>query len=124
MPQIHSKLFGLLAALAGLTGVAAGAFGAHALTATLSPASLTIFKTATNYQLIHALALLLVATMPSRWAQRAGVAFALGILLFCGSLYVLSLTGSRAFVLITPLGGLCLLAGWSLLSVHYMKLKI
>jgi uncharacterized membrane protein YgdD (TMEM256/DUF423 family) len=123
MPQIHSKTFGLLGAFAGLTGVAAGAFGAHALKAALTPNELIIFKTATEYQMIHGLGLLLIATMSSPWVRRAGIAFALGILLFCGSLYILSLTGSRTLVLITPVGGLCFLAGWAFLSMHYMKLK-
>jgi len=105
--------------LAGL-GVAAGAFGAHALRRTLPPDWLTIFETGVRYQMYHALALLVVALTsvqrPSSAIQAAGWFFVLGTGLFSGSLYALCLTGMRGLGMITPVGGLCFLAGWASLA--------
>ena len=108
------------ALLAGLA-VAAGAFGAHALRALLSPAALATFETAVRYQMFHALALLAIAWALSRWPSRAivwaGWLMIAGVVLFCASLYLLALTGSRALVLATPLGGVAWLAGWCCLAI-------
>jgi uncharacterized membrane protein YgdD (TMEM256/DUF423 family) len=105
---------------AGLA-VAAGAFGAHALRARLAPEMLAVWETAARYQMYHALALLLLALAAARWPSGAWTAPAAllvaGILLFSGSLYALSLTGVRALGAITPLGGLCWLAAWTLLCL-------
>ena len=105
------------AALAGLA-VAAGAFGAHALRAQLSPADLATFETAARYQMYHALALVVVGLLDRPRGDRlltlAGWAFLTGIILFSGSLYGLTLTGISALGAITPLGGLGFLAGWGL----------
>ena len=108
------------AAAFGLTAVVIGAFGAHALKARLSPEALANLDTAVRYQFWHALALLatvLLAPLAAvRWRQRAAWAFALGTGLFSGSLYLLTLVGRQALpgplVLLTPLGGLCLMLGW------------
>ena len=112
--------FGVLGAVFGFLGVAAGAFGAHALRGRLSPEFLQVFETGARYQLIHALALVLVALVaerrPGRLAAAAGWLFTAGIVLFSGSLYALALTGTRAWGAVTPLGGLCFLAGWALLA--------
>ena len=100
----------------GLTGVALGAFGAHALKARLAPETLATFEVGVRYQLIHALALLAVAWACTRWPGRrvhvSGWLFIAGTLLFSGSLYALSLTGVRALGVVTPAGGVALLAGW------------
>jgi uncharacterized membrane protein YgdD (TMEM256/DUF423 family) len=100
----------------GLTGVAAGAFGAHALKARLAPEALVVFETAARYQLVHTLALLAAAGVARQWPGRAARASCLlfggGIVLFSGSLYALSLTGVRALGAITPVGGLLFLLGW------------
>lgn len=108
--------FGVLGALLGFLGVAAGAFGTHALRGTLPPVLMSSFETASRYQLIHAVALLVVALAIERISSRglviAGVMFVSGIILFSGSLYALALTGQRIFGLVTPLGGVCLLVGW------------
>ena len=108
-----------IGAVNGFLGVAAGAFGAHALgTRHLSGAMPTLFERAGTYHLVHALALIgaaLTGTVPGvnpRWAQAACVLFLLGIVLFCGSLYLLGATGSRALVLVTPIGGMAFLLGW------------
>jgi uncharacterized membrane protein YgdD (TMEM256/DUF423 family) len=108
--------FALGALFAGL-GVAAGAFGAHALKRVLAVEQLAIFETAVRYQMLHALALLAVAWAVSRWPRRpvgvAGVLFVSGIALFSGSLYLLVFTGAKFFALLTPVGGLALILGWA-----------
>ena len=113
--------FGTLGAICGFIGVAAGAFGAHALRGRLAPDMLQTFETGARYQLVHALALVGVALAGTRAAGRAltiaGWMFAAGIVLFSGSLYALALSGARAWGAVTPFGGLCLLAGWAALAV-------
>ena len=113
-------LVALGATMAGLA-VAAGAFGAHALRARLAPTDLLVFETAARYQMYHGLALIAAGWVAERWpgplASAAGWCFLAGILLFSGSLYALTLSGVRALGAITPLGGLCLLAGWACLAL-------
>jgi len=114
------RMFFSLGGVLGLFGVALGAFGAHALKARLAPELLAVFDTGVRYQLIHALALLAVAWAHTRWPGRvlaaAGWLFVAGTLLFSGSLYVLSLTGVRAWGAVTPFGGVAFLAGWLCLA--------
>lgn len=104
----------LLAALA----VAAGAFGAHMLKSILDPPMLAVFETAARYQMYHALGIIaagLAGRMFDRpQVARAGWCFAAGVLLFCGSLYGVSLLGIRWLGAVTPVGGLAFIAGWSL----------
>jgi uncharacterized membrane protein YgdD (TMEM256/DUF423 family) len=97
--------------------VAAGAFGAHALKARLSAEMLAVWETAARYQVYHALGLFVVAWLAERGRRTdpVGWLFLAGILLFSGSLFALALTGERRLGAITPLGGLCFLAGWALL---------
>jgi uncharacterized membrane protein YgdD (TMEM256/DUF423 family) len=115
------RLFIRLGAVAGFVGVALGAFGAHALRVRLSADHLAVFETGVRYQLVHALALVLVGVLigrrPGRLAHAAGWCFTVGIVLFSGSLYVLVLTGTTAVGVVTPLGGLCFLAGWACLAL-------
>lgn len=110
------RLFFSLGAASGALGVALGAFGAHALKARLTPELLAVFDTAARYQMLHALALLAAAWAVTRWpgrlASAAGLCFAAGTLLFCGSLYLMVATGARALGAITPFGGVFLIAGW------------
>ena len=114
------RLFAGLGALSAFLAIAAGAFGAHALRARLSPDLLAVFETGARDQMSHALALLAVAWMvtrwPSPWPVRAGWLFAAGTVLFSGSLYALALTGVRWLGAITPLGGAAFLAGWLCLA--------
>jgi uncharacterized membrane protein YgdD (TMEM256/DUF423 family) len=121
----RSSGFGVAGAAFGFLGVAAGAFGAHALRATLPPERLEIFETAARYQLIHAVALLVVALALERAASRAAAAagwlFLAGQVIFAGSLYALALSGVRLWGAVTPLGGLCYLAGWALLAVSFAR---
>ena len=105
-----------------LAGVALGAFGAHGLKETLSADAKQTYQTAVLYHLIHGLALLLVGWLSTvkphePLVSRAGWAFMLGIVLFSGSLYLLSVTGMKKLGMITPFGGLALLLGWLCLAL-------
>ncbi len=106
----------LLGGLSGFLAVAAGAFGAHALRQRLSSDMLSVFETGARYQMYHALGLLAVAwaasNRPGPALHLAGWCFAVGTVLFSGSLYLLSFTGSRVIGAITPLGGTAFLLGW------------
>ena len=121
-----TKLFILLGSAFGLLSVGLGAFGAHALRARVEPRMLEVWETATEYQMYHALALLFVAWLSkqvdSTAVTVAGVSFAVGILLFSGSLYALVLTNLRAFGPITPIGGVVFMIGWVALMVASTKL--
>lgn len=120
------RLWLLLSAFAGFTGVALGAFAAHGLKHKLTAEHLAAFQTGTHYQLIHALALfgvgLLALHAPSRLVDMAGCAFALGILLFSGSLYLLTLSGVGKLGIVTPFGGVAFLVGWLCLGLAAWKL--
>ena len=103
-------------------GVALGAFGAHGLKSKVVPEMLTVWNTAVQYHLAHALGLLLIGIlyhlMPdASLIKVAGWAILLGIILFSGSLYVLVLTGVKPLGIITPLGGVAFLIGWLLLAI-------
>ena len=117
----------MLAAFFGFTGVALGAFAAHGLKSRLTPEYLTIFHTGVTYQLVHTLALLGVALLatqiPGRLITWAGASFAIGILLFSGSLYLLTLTGISKLGIITPFGGLAFLIGWLCLGLAAWRLS-
>ena len=121
------RLFLLFAALAGLTGVGLGAFAAHGLKGRLTADYLAVFQTGVLYQLIHALALFGVALLSLHFQGRlvawAGGFFIAGILLFSGSLYLLTLTGFSRLGIITPIGGLCFLAGWACLAILAWRLS-
>lgn len=113
-----NPLFVRLAAIFGFLGVALGAFGAHALKDRLSPDMLAIYQTGVQYQVIHALALLLVGIgLRGRAATWSGRLFVGGIVIFSGSLYALALSGVKVLGAITPLGGVCFLAGWAMVFV-------
>lgn len=114
------RLFLSLGAISGFLSVALGAFGAHALKRRLSQDLLETFHTGAQYQMYHALALLAVGLFAARAASPAmsfaGWLFVAGTILFSGSLYALSMSGVRLFGAITPVGGLCFLAGWALFA--------
>ena len=116
-----NRTFWMLGCAFGFLAVAAGAFGAHALRARLGPELLAVWETAARYQMYHALALLAVAMAAGRWPgggwTAAGWLFTGGILVFSGSLYLLAFSGVRWLGAVTPLGGLCLLAGWIALAL-------
>ncbi|HLZ69125.1 MAG TPA: DUF423 domain-containing protein [Dehalococcoidia bacterium] len=102
-------------------GVAAGAFAAHTLKQRLSADDLEVWQTAARYHIYHGLGLLAVAYAAQRWgggwSTAAGWLFCAGIVLFSGSLYVLSLSGLKWLGAVTPLGGLAFISGWVCLAV-------
>ena len=124
-----SRIFLAIAAIFGGLSVGAGAFATHALRERLTERSLEIFETAARYQMYHALALILVALLISReeFTQPlfvvAGWSFIIGILIFSGSLYALSLTNIKVLGAITPLGGAAFIAGWGALAIAAFTFK-
>ena len=115
-----------VAAVNGLLAVAAGAFAAHGLSGRLDAHALSLFETAARYHMYHALAIGLAAfAIRDAAAGAATVAsafFLSGILLFSGSLYLLSLTGMKGFAFVTPFGGVCFLIGWVALALAATRL--
>lgn len=115
-----TRTFFTLGALFAFLAVAAGAFGAHALEARLTPDRLETFELGARYQMYHALALLAVAWATTRWpgtlTTSAGWLFVAGILIFSGTVYALGLGAPRWLGAVTPIGGLSFLAGWLLLA--------
>ena len=114
--------FVFIGALCGFLAVALGAFAAHGLEPVLSPGLLAVFQTGVDYQGTHALALLAVGLLGNHGRSAAlnlaGWAFATGMLVFSGSLYVLALTDIRWLGAITPIGGIAFLIGWAALAWH------
>lgn len=96
--------------------VAAGAFGAHGLKDRLDARALEVFETAVRYHMYHALALVLCGIIATKGATTAGWILQAGIVIFCGSLYALALTGVKGLGAITPIGGLAFLVGWVYLA--------
>jgi uncharacterized membrane protein YgdD (TMEM256/DUF423 family) len=127
--MIEARIFLMLGAILGGLAVASGAFASHALSARLTERAVEIFETASRYQMYHALALLAVGLWLSRVDEgrsllvTAGVSYLLGILLFSGSLYALSLSGVKGLGAITPLGGLAFLVGWGCLAIAALSFK-
>ena len=120
-----SNLFFAFGSGFGLLGVAFGAFGAHGLRSILTSEMLETFEVGVRYQMYHSLGLLAAAWAASQWQNylttAAGWCFFAGILIFSGSLYILSLTGIRWLGAITPIGGLAFIVGWGCLTVAAIK---
>lgn len=114
--------FALLSgSIVGLLAVILGAFGAHALKARLTESALSAYQTGVSYQMYHALALILTGVLMLHYRELAALdwaarLFLAGIILFSGSLYLLTLTDMRWLGPVTPLGGLCFIAGWAMLA--------
>jgi uncharacterized membrane protein YgdD (TMEM256/DUF423 family) len=121
VPRVTPRATAFCAAILGFLSVAAGAFGAHLLRAVLAPESLAVFETAARYQLFHAIALMGVAWAQVQWpgaaARAAAVFFVAGVLCFSGSLYLIAGGLGGGIGLLTPIGGLLLLAGWAALAL-------
>ncbi len=119
------RLAWVFGSVSAFLGVAAGAFGAHALRSRIAPDLLAVYETGVRYQLVHALALLAVGLAAARWPSGGWAApvwlFAAGTVLFSGSLYVLAVTGVRWLGAVTPLGGICFLAGWALVLLASLR---
>ncbi len=119
---MNSKQLLVAAGSLGLLSVALGAFGAHALKDLLSQYGRSdTFELGVRYQMYHALVLLFLGLDKSRQHGRSALLFLVGIFLFSGSLYFLSLTNSTALVLITPIGGTFLIAAWASVIITFLK---
>ncbi|MBN3562363.1 DUF423 domain-containing protein [Aliamphritea spongicola] len=122
---MSARLSLMIAAVSGMLAVALGAFAAHALRAQLSERYYDIWQTAVQYQMFHTLALLAVGIMLERHSRLslrlAAWLFSGGMLLFCGSLYMLAFTGITTLGMITPLGGCLFLAGWLMLALAVFR---
>jgi uncharacterized membrane protein YgdD (TMEM256/DUF423 family) len=116
-PAAFVILGGLLAALA----VGLGAIGAHALKSQLTAEQLATYHTAVQYQMYHAIGLILVGLLNvqhrSRWFDLSGWAMLIGIVLFAGFIYAWLATGRRFFVYPVPVGGVAFIVGWLLLAI-------
>lgn len=124
------KLFLLLASSFGALSVAIGAFGAHKFKSLLiSNGRLDVFETAVKYQMYHAIALFLLGILmlnsaPHKFFTYAGVSFIIGITIFSGSLYILSLTNIAKWGAVTPFGGVFLIVGWVILFLAILKMQL
>ncbi len=121
-----SRVFVFLGALNAFLAVGLGAFGAHGLKTVLTPDLLAVYHTGAHYHLLHALAVLCIGTLAqhqpaSLYLKLAGWLLVTGIILFSGSLYVLSISGIRQLGIITPFGGVAFLAGWFMLMLAAVK---
>lgn len=119
------RLFFALGSLFALLAVGLGAFGAHSLQGSFASGMAEVYETGVRYQFYHALGLFAVALAIGYWrapsAAIAGWLFVVGIILFSGSLYLLSVTGTRWIGIVTPFGGLAFLAGWVILGLSVLR---
>jgi uncharacterized membrane protein YgdD (TMEM256/DUF423 family) len=129
MEEKHmERLFFSLGSFSGGLGVVLGAFGAHILRARMTPDFMAIFETGVRYQMYHAFGLLIVGMIAARRPTNrlvagAGWLFIAGIVLFSGSLYILTLSGLRWLGMITPVGGTGFIVGWFCLALAALREK-
>jgi uncharacterized membrane protein YgdD (TMEM256/DUF423 family) len=120
-----AKLFLSLGSISGALAVMIGAFGAHGLKSKLPEEMLTIYKTGVEYHFYHTLALLAIGLVALHYKSAlltaSGWSMVVGILLFSGSLYALSISGIKVLGAITPIGGVCFIIGWALLVTAVLK---
>ena len=117
-----------MVAISGLLSVVIGAFAAHILEAVLTAKRMDTLDTAVQYQIFHTLALLGLMSIDDkllamRWKKYAAGFFLLGMILFCGSLYLLIATNISQLAMITPLGGLSFMIGWIMLLLAAAREK-
>ncbi|WNS46469.1 DUF423 domain-containing protein [Paenibacillus sp. MMS20-IR301] len=115
-------------AVLAMLSVGIGAFGAHMLKSVISEDYLKVYETGVQYHMVHALALILLGLAAGQWGESmrlrwAGRLIAAGIILFSGSLYVLSTSGIKILGAITPLGGVCFIAGWIFFAAEAFSRK-
>ena len=125
------KIFLILGSILGGLGVALGAFGAHGLKKLVPPETVSSYQTGVQYQMYHAFALLIIGILSEKLSRSlinwSGAFFVLGIVLFSGSLYLLASlkamnkVGVSGIGIITPIGGLCFLAGWAFLLIAILR---
>ena len=121
----RERQFLFLGAVSGFLAVALGAFGAHALKDALSADLLAVFETGVRWQAVHAVVILVTGVLAGRGhgplVPAAGWLFVAGTVIFSGSLYVLALSGVRAWGAVTPVGGVAWLAGWVCLAAAGLR---
>jgi len=114
-----------LGAFNAFLAVAAGAFAAHALKNTLTAEYIDVFKTAAHYQLTHGIGLIVIGILAKQNPADSHTIIAalmfVGIILFSGSLYLLTVTGTKWLGMITPIGGVCFLLAWLILGINYLS---
>lgn len=116
--KIENRFMFNSAVCLGFLVVVLGAFGAHALKATLSPYELSIWQTAIQYQMFHTPVILGLSFIPSnKYLDKALTCFVSGIIIFSGSLYILAISGIKILGMVTPIGGVILIIAWVLLFV-------
>ena len=119
-----SNVFIGLGAFSAFISVAAGAFGAHALKQVLDTDMLAVYHTAVDYQFFHSIGLIVIGALhkisPRRSHSIAAWAMLAGIIIFSGSLYILSISGIKWLGMITPIGGVCFLAAWLIVALSYL----
>ncbi len=120
-----SRLFLLIAAILGATGVALGAYASHGLSSFATPTMVEYFQLAVTYQLLHAITLLAVSVVSlfhhNRCLLASQLCFVVGILFFSGSLYLYVFSGTKLLGMITPIGGLLLIIAWLLFAISLIK---
>ncbi len=120
-----ATVFLSLGSIGGALAVMIGAFGAHGLKGKLSEEMLAIYKTGVEYHFYHTLALLVIGLVAMHFKSAlltaSGWSMLVGIILFSGSLYALSISGIRVLGAITPIGGLFFIVGWVLLATAVIK---
>lgn len=113
-----------LGAVSAFIAVSAGAFGAHGLKQVLDADMMTVYQTAVDYQMFHSIGLLVIGVLdrvsPRHCHRIAAWTMLAGILIFSGSLYMLSISGIRWLGMVTPVGGLAFLAAWLVLALGYL----
>ena len=121
----ESRKYLAVGAIISGIGVALGAFGAHGLKTRVDAASMAVYQTGVQYQLVHGLALIAIASsrdiITAARLKLIARLWTIGIILFCGSLYLLAVTGVKILGAITPLGGVCFLTGWLILASSALK---
>lgn len=122
----NMKPFAIIGSILALLGVAIGAFGAHGLEDKISEDMLANYQTGAQYQMYHALGLLLIGLIAdklssSKLIRAAGWLLTVGVVIFSGSLYILSISGNKTFGAITPIGGVCFIIGWACLAIAIWK---
>ena len=124
---MSSRSMMIFVAISGFIFVALGAFGAHVLNRTLGEKEMEWLYTGLNYQGVHTLAILGMASVMQRraciWFYWSSALMALGTVLFSGSLYSLALSNLKLWVYVTPIGGVCFLIGWALMLVGALRMR-
>jgi len=123
-----AKRFIVIGSILGLLSIAFGAFGAHALESRLSESAMETYHTGVEYQMYHAIALVLAgilathASIDERRIRLSGIFFIIGVVLFSGSLYAVSLLGISTFGIVAPFGGFSMMLGWLFLALAARKI--